>query len=151
MWELFSIALSMNNMAFGNKWQHHYIYFRFFATGPGPGQYPVYNSSARDIETWFELLAHLPLKIPQVLFPNRLGIAAWGQNPRWLPVAMLKIQIKLTRHRNMCNTSFYGFFSVRRIHLWHCLRDWRSQSHAKCKDQGRKFYEKCTKSQFSQI
>jgi len=24
--------LSLNNLGFGRKWQHHYIYFRFFAT-----------------------------------------------------------------------------------------------------------------------
>jgi len=37
-------------------------------SSPGPDQDPVYNSSARDFENWFELLAHVPSNITQVLF-----------------------------------------------------------------------------------
>ena len=29
----FFVTLSLNNLGFGHKWQHHYIYFRFFSTG----------------------------------------------------------------------------------------------------------------------
>jgi len=28
----FLVTLSLNNLGFGDKWRHHYIYFQFFAT-----------------------------------------------------------------------------------------------------------------------
>jgi len=33
MSQLFIVTLSLNNLAFGDKRRHHFIYYRVFATG----------------------------------------------------------------------------------------------------------------------